>query len=82
MNDRGLLYLVIGTLVLGGGAVIALVYGPGALLTAIPILLIGALLIFIPFLLLSALQKWRDNLENKARTEAGLNQSPPPEEDG
>lgn len=61
------LRLVLITLLLGGAAVIALVYGPGALLTAVPFLLLGAGLILIPWWVLSALGRWRAQSEKTAR---------------
>ena len=44
-SDRKFLYLVIFTLVVVGGTLIALIYGPATLLTALPCLLAGAALI-------------------------------------
>jgi len=46
-----------------GGGLIALIYGPAALLTALPCLLGGAALILAPWLLLTALEKWRERLD-------------------
>ena len=69
-GDRKYLILVIFTLVVVGGFLIALIYGPEALLTALPCLLGGAALILLPWLLLTAMQNWRDRIENKARSEA------------
>ncbi len=57
-NDRKFLKLVIFTLVVVGGGLIALIYGPGALLTAVPCLLAGAGAILLPWLLLVAIEKW------------------------
>jgi hypothetical protein len=62
-SDRNFLYLVIFTLVVVGGTLIALIYGPGALLTALPCLMTGAALILVPWLLLTAAEKWRDRME-------------------
>ena len=62
-SDRKFLYLVIFTLVVVGGGLIALIYGPGALLTALPCLLAGAALILVPWLLLTVAEKWRDRME-------------------
>ncbi len=62
-SDRKFLYLVIVTLVVAGGGLIALIYGAGALLTALPCLLTGAALILVPWLLLTAAEKWRDGME-------------------
>lgn len=66
-SQTSYLLLVLGTLLLGGTATIALVYGPGALFTAVPLLLLGAGLILIPWLLLSALGRWRAHSERAAR---------------
>ena len=65
--DTSILLLVIGTLVLGGGGVIALVYEPAALLTGLPVLLLGAGLILIPWALLTAVSRWRDAVERADR---------------
>ena len=46
--------------VIGGSLVIAIVYGPGALLTAVPILLLGAALILLPWLTLTAIEYLRN----------------------
>jgi hypothetical protein len=62
-SDRKFLYLVIFTLVVVGGGLIALIYGPGSLLTALPCLLIGAALILVPWLVLTVFEKWRDRME-------------------
>jgi len=62
-SDRKFLYLVIFSLVVVGGGLIALIYGPGALLTALPCLLGGAGLILVPWLLLSMLERWRNKAE-------------------
>ncbi|NCF65047.1 MAG: hypothetical protein GWP61_03680 [Chloroflexi bacterium] len=69
-SDRKYLILVLFTLVVVGGFLIAVIYGPEALLTALPCLLGGAALILLPWLLLTAMQNWRERLENKARNEA------------
>jgi len=57
-QERQLLALVIGVLVLVGGALIALIYGPGALLTAIPCLSAGAGAILILYLLFLLTERW------------------------
>jgi membrane protein implicated in regulation of membrane protease activity len=62
-SDRKFLYLVIFTLVVVGGTLIALIYGPGSLLTALPCLLAGAALILVPWLLLTVFEKWRERME-------------------
>ena len=69
-SDRKYLHLVIFTLVVVGGTLIALIYGPGSLLTALPCLLGGAALILLPWAVLALIQKWRDGIEVKARLEA------------
>lgn len=57
-RDEGFfLKLVLLTLVIGGSLVITLVYGRGALLTAVPVLLGGALLILVPYLVLVGLDR-------------------------
>ena len=66
-NDRKFLIMVIFTLVVVGGGLIALIFGPMALLTALPFLLGGALLILAPWGLLTAVQKWRDRMEQAER---------------
>jgi hypothetical protein len=78
-SDRKFLYLVIFTLVVVGGTLIALIYGPGALLTALPCLLGGAALILVPWPLLTAAEKWRDRTE-RADMEA-LNLTNKPDDD-
>ena len=66
-TDKKLLYLVLFTLVVVGGGLIALIWGPASLLTALPCLLGGALLILIPWTVLTALEKWRANTDAKYR---------------
>jgi hypothetical protein len=56
-SDRQFLWLVILTLVVGGSAVIALVYGTTALLTSLPFLLGGAALILFLYLVLNGLER-------------------------
>ncbi|MEJ2748599.1 MAG: hypothetical protein P8183_11945, partial [Anaerolineae bacterium] len=55
-NDRHFLKMVVFTLVAVGGLIIALIYGPAALLTALPILLGGAGLIVVPYLVLKTIE--------------------------
>ena len=50
-QERQLLALVMAVLVVVGGGLIALIYGPGALITALPCLLAGAGVILILYLL-------------------------------
>ncbi|HFQ93814.1 MAG TPA: hypothetical protein ENK32_07385 [Anaerolineae bacterium] len=66
-NDRKFLIMVILTLVVVGGGLITLIFGPMALLTALPFLLGGAVLILLPWGLLTAVQKWRDHMEQAER---------------
>ncbi len=70
-TDKKLLNLVLFTLVVVGGGLIALIWGPAALLTALPCLMGGALLILIPWTILTALEKWRAHTDAKYR--AALN---------
>ncbi len=65
-SDRKYLYLVIFTLVVVGGFLIAVIFGPESLLTALPCLLGGAAMILIPWLILSLLQRWRDGIDSEA----------------
>jgi protein-S-isoprenylcysteine O-methyltransferase Ste14 len=69
-SDRKYLYMVIFTLVVVGGFLIALIFGIESLLTALPCLLGGAVLILLPWFVLTLLQRWRDGIETKARIEA------------
>ena len=62
-GDRNFLLLAIASLIIVGGLLIGLIYGPATLLTALPCLLGGAGLILGPWLLLSMLEKWRHETE-------------------
>ena len=64
-NDRKFLLMVILTLVVVGGGLIALIFGPLALLTALPFLLFGAALIFIPWLVLVGMEKLVERRERE-----------------
>ncbi len=68
-DDRHFLWVVILFLIVGGGTVIALVFGPSSLLLALPILVGGSLLILMPFLLLQIIswgvKKYRDREEKQ-----------------
>lgn len=64
-TDQKLLRLVIFTLVVVGGGIIALIYGPSSLLTAIPCLLAGAGLILVPWWVLTLLERWRNRMEQE-----------------
>ena len=55
-NDRQFLKMVVLTLVVVGGLIIALIYGPTSLLTALPILLGGAALVAVPYLVLKGIE--------------------------
>ncbi len=55
-TDRKFFWMVLFTLVVIGGGLIALVYGPTALLTSLPVLLGGAVLIVVPFLALQGIE--------------------------
>jgi protein-S-isoprenylcysteine O-methyltransferase Ste14 len=67
-SDQKYLILVILTLVLVGGGLIAVILGPTAFLTSLPCLLGGAGLILVPWLLLAAIEKWRDRMDRTDRT--------------
>ena len=60
-HDRELLYLVIAVLVVGGGGLIALIWGAYAAVLSILCLGVGAALIVGLWLLLSLLEKFVDN---------------------
>lgn len=62
-TDRRLLILVLVMLVLVGGGLIAVIYSPTALLTALPCLLSGAGLILFLYLLLTGIEWWLDKQE-------------------
>ena len=57
-QERQLLALVTGVLVIIGGTLIALVYGPAALITALPCLLAGAGAILLLYLLFLLAERW------------------------
>ena len=54
-NDRQFLRMVVLTLVVVGGLIIALIYGATSLLTSLPILLGGAALIAVPYFVLKGI---------------------------
>ena len=64
-KERPYLVLTIVTLVIVGGAIIGLVYGMEALITALPILLFGALMISSLWLLITAVARWRARSERE-----------------
>jgi hypothetical protein len=57
-TERRLLLLVVIALVFVGGGLIALIYGPGALLTALPCLLGGAGAVVSLYLLFALAERW------------------------
>jgi hypothetical protein len=63
-SDKRFLILVILTLTVLGGGLIALIFGRTALIGALPCLLGGAGLILLPWWLLSALERWRDRTDH------------------
>ena len=69
-KDRIYLGLTLGTLVIGGGGIIALVYGPTSMLTSLPFLLLGSLLIWILWMIVTAVSSWRERTERDYHEEA------------
>lgn len=57
-TDRRLLALVIGTLLIGGGGLIYLIYGRWALVTGLACLLPGVGVIVLLWGLLSLIERW------------------------
>jgi len=57
-QERQLVALAIGVLVIVGGGLIALVYSPSALITALPCLLSGAGAILLLYLLFLLVERW------------------------
>ena len=57
-QERQLLAVVIAVLVVVGGGLIALIYGPSALITALPCLGAGAGAILILYLLFVLAERW------------------------
>ena len=55
-NDRSFLKMVVFTMVIVGGLIITVIFGPTSLLTALPILLGGAALIAVPYLVLKGIE--------------------------
>ena len=64
-RDRRYLVLSIGTLVIVGGGLIALIYGLAALLTSLPFLLFGSVLILLLWWLMPAIAGWRERSEKE-----------------
>lgn len=54
-EDRHYLLIIIGFLIIVGSLVIFIVFGPNALILALPILIGGALILLLPFYLISGL---------------------------
>ena len=48
-------------LVVGGGGLIGMIYGPGAVLTALPFLLLGAFGIVVLYGILVAMENWAND---------------------
>ena len=57
-QERQLVTLVIAVLIIVGGGLIALIYGPSALIGALPCLLAGAGTILILYLLFLLAERW------------------------
>jgi hypothetical protein len=57
-HERQLALTVMAFLVVIGGGLIALIYGPSSIITAAPCLLVGAGAIGVLFLLLEVLERW------------------------
>lgn len=57
-QERQLLALVVTVLIVVGGGLIALIYGPSALVTALPCLLSGAGVILLLYLLFILAERW------------------------
>jgi hypothetical protein len=57
-TERRLLILAVAVLIVVGGGLIALIYGPGALLAALPCLFGGAGAILFLYLLFALAERW------------------------
>ncbi len=64
-KERTYLVMTIGTLLLVGGGIIALIYGPLSLLTSLPFLLLGSFLIWLLWMVVSAVSNWRERSERE-----------------
>lgn len=64
-KERTYLIMTIGTLLIVGGGIIALVYGPLSLLTSLPFLLFGSFLIWLLWMIVSAVSNWRERSERE-----------------
>ena len=60
-TERRQLYAVIAVLVLLGGGLIALIWGPGAAITGVACLILGAGLIVGLWLLLTVIERWTED---------------------
>ena len=60
-TERRLLYAVLAVLVLVGGGLITLIWGPGAGFSGLVCLLAGAGLIAVLWLLLTAIERWTED---------------------
>ncbi|MBC7250005.1 MAG: hypothetical protein H5T62_06940 [Anaerolineae bacterium] len=59
-TERRLLFAALFLLVVVGGGLIGLIFGPGEMLAALPCLLSGAGLILVLFLLLVIIERWAE----------------------
>ena len=64
-SDCVYLWLTVGMLLVVGGGLIALVYGPVSLLTAMPLLFAGAVLLLLLWWLISLIANWRERSERQ-----------------
>ena len=69
-EDRAYLAMTMGTLLIIGGGIIALIYGPASLLTSLPFLLLGSLLIWLLWKIVTAVGSWRERTEREYHEEA------------
>ena len=64
-ESRRLVWMVVLTLLVLGGGLTAVIYGPTALLGVLPVLLIGIGLLALPYLVLKGLEVWLRWYENR-----------------
>lgn len=57
-NDRALFLAVIAVLLVVGGGLIYIIYGPGALITGLACLLFGVGILLLLWLIMSAIERW------------------------
>ena len=57
-NDRALFLAVIAVLLVGGGGLIYIIYGTGALITGLACLLFGVGILLLLWLIMSAIERW------------------------